>query len=93
MRSIRRFLTIITGFAFAAALFAPAAMAQRPADGSLATPAQPNSPTATSGYDSTPLWQFAVVAIAAVILTLLVVAAVNRRSHRADRAPVHASLA
>jgi hypothetical protein len=74
MTTIRRLATTLAGIAFALFYLAPSVLAQRPPeDGPLPPPPPPTSPA----HYGSPIWQFALVAAAAVVVTLLSSLAVN----------------
>jgi hypothetical protein len=82
MTTIRRLITALAGFAFALGYLAQSALAQRAPDGP-SGPLAPPPPVNPPASDGSPIWQFALVAAAAVVVTLLLTVAVNAvRHHR-----------
>jgi hypothetical protein len=88
MFTFRRTLTTVTGLLSALAMlvsFGPAAYAQRAPLPDDSYPA-PTTPTISTVSHGSPLWVFAVVAIAAAVLTLSAVLIGTKLRHSAPRA-------
>jgi hypothetical protein len=82
MTTIRRFITSVIGLAVLISYTAPAALAQRPEPPSSPVPQAPSVTPTVVEYGS-PIWQFALVAAAAMIVTVLLTIAVHEvRKHR-----------
>jgi len=81
MTTIRHLITALAGFAFALGYLAQSAMAQPAPDGPSGPLAPPPAPTSPAAYGS-PIWQFVLVATAAVVVTLLLTLAVSALRHR-----------
>jgi hypothetical protein len=82
MTTIRRLITALAGLAFALGYLATSALAQPAPDGPSGPLAPPPPVTPPASYGS-PIWQFALVAAAAVVVTVLLTLAVNALRHHA----------